>query len=73
MNEPPKSTDVPENAPRDGFSLMIGSGAIICLHALAFRLRHSAHSFTNSRITSLAETIQYLADSAANVRLVPDT
>ena len=50
----------------------MGSGAMICAQAFAFRRWHSAHSFSNSRITSRPEIIQFRADNVVNVWLVPE-
>ena len=72
MYGPPKSTAVLENALNDVYSLDKGSGAMICSQGFPFRRLHSMHSFSHWRITSRAEIIQYLVDSAARVWLVPD-
>ena len=72
MYGPPKSTAGLENALIEVFSLDKGSGAMICSQDFPFRRLHSMHSFSHWRITSRAETIQYLVDSAARVWLVSD-
>ena len=59
------------NARKDGFSLDVGNGAIICDHGFDFRRRHTKHSFSHSRISSRPASNQYRVDNAASVWLVP--
>ena len=71
MNGPAKPTAELANARRDGFSLYVGNGAIICEQGFDFRRRHIAHSFSHSRISSRPASDQYRVDNAASVWLVP--
>ena len=71
MNEPAKSTGELTNARRNGFSLDVGNGAIICEHGFNFRRRHTTHSFSHSRISSRQVSNQYRVDNASSVWLVP--
>ena len=70
MNGPAKSTADLTNACRDGFSLDVGNGAIICEHVFDFRRRHATHYFSHSRISSLPVSNQYRVDNAATVWFV---
>ena len=57
MNGPAaKSTADLANTRRDGSSLDVGSGVIICEQGFDFRRRHTAHSFSHARISSRPES-----------------